>query len=100
MLAVQLLAEIRIRKADVLRSYPDLAQPSSTPAHQTVEDQATEEEYLRRVRYGRLGKDDQGEFGRGKARRLQYGDLVWTLVLEVRRLWPLILFSRPVFLTP
>lgn len=85
-LAIQLLHEIRIRKADVLRSYPELAQPFF-PGPSRGDDLEAEEELGRRVRYGRLGRDDEHEgegLGRGKAKRLQFGDLIWTLTLEVR----------------
>lgn len=84
--AAETLVEIRIRKADLLRAFPELTRSPFPPYEaEVVLEEA--EEYRRRIKYGKLGVlDDLAYFERRRAKRLEFGDLLWCLAFEVRAL--------------
>lgn len=80
--AAQLLVEVRIRAEDVLRSFPDLRQSPFPPYDPTVT--IDEEEYSRRIKYGKLGTCQADKDGWRMGGRLEIGDLTWVYTFEVR----------------
>lgn len=80
--ATKLVIEVRIRAEDVLRSFPDLRQSPFPPYDPTVT--IDEEEYSRRIKYGKLGTCQADNDGRRMGGRLEIGDLTWVYTFEVR----------------
>lgn len=79
----QLLVEVRIRAEDVLRSFPDLRQSPFPPYDPTVT--IDEEEYARRIKYGKLATCQVDKDGKRMGGRLEIGDLTWLYTFEVSR---------------
>lgn len=79
------LVEIGIRKADILRAFPELSRSPFPPFDAPVTTEDSAEDYRRRVKFGKLGPHDG--FGslvdQRRARRLVFGDLLWCLTFEV-----------------
>ena len=92
--ASTLLVEINIRKTDVLHRYPELSQTSFPPLPPPLSTAANEAEaneevrlFVQRVRFGKLGAPKSGSaagfVNQRRARRIDLGDLLWCLMLEV-----------------
>ena len=84
--ATQALVEIGVRKADILRSYPELSRSPFPPFDAPSSTLEPAEDYRRRVKFGKLGvRDGTDSFvDQRRARRLEFGDLLWCMTFEVR----------------
>ena len=88
--ATAVLVEIGVRKADLLRAFPELLRSPFPPPDIPVTTTAVND-FEKHIKYGKLGAGSDGPnqdgsnsfFEPRRARRLEFGDMLWCSTFEV-----------------